>query len=66
MTDQSLLLWVGLTLFIVAMLALDTGLFHPKPHIIGCANERPLIRARGLEAPALHITCLQALAAAAR
>ena len=35
MTDQSLLLWGGFTLFIVAMLALDIGLFHRKPHVIG-------------------------------
>src|SRR5262245_19249242 len=33
--DQTLVLWGGFVLFIVAMLALDIGLFHRKPHVIG-------------------------------
>jgi tellurite resistance protein TerC len=33
--DQTVLLWGGFTLFIVVMLALDIGLFHRKPHVIG-------------------------------
>ena len=33
--DNTALLWGGFTLFIVAMLALDVGLFHRKPHVIG-------------------------------
>src|SRR5262245_8144807 len=35
LSDQSLLLWGGFTLFIVVMLALDMGLFHRKAHVIG-------------------------------
>lgn len=34
MPDNSLLLWGGFTLFIVAMLALDLGVFQRKPHVI--------------------------------
>jgi tellurite resistance protein TerC len=33
--DNTVLLWLGFTLFIVAMLALDIGLFHRKAHVIG-------------------------------
>jgi tellurite resistance protein TerC len=33
--DQTLLLWGGFALLIVAMLALDIGLFHRKAHVIG-------------------------------
>jgi tellurite resistance protein TerC len=33
--DNTVFLWAGFTLFIVAMLALDIGLFHRKPHVIG-------------------------------
>src|SRR5262245_50668901 len=33
--DNTLLLWGGFTLFIVAMLAVDIGLFHRRPHVIG-------------------------------
>jgi tellurite resistance protein TerC len=33
--EHTLLLWGGFTMFIVAMLALDIGLFHRKPHVIG-------------------------------
>src|SRR5713226_3577681 len=33
--DNAVLLWVGFTMFIVAMLALDIGLFHRKAHVIG-------------------------------
>src|SRR5713226_5416776 len=33
--DNAVLLWVGFTMFIVAMLALDIGLFHRKAQVIG-------------------------------
>src|SRR5262245_54357738 len=33
--DQTLLLWGGFIAFILAMLALDVGLFHRKPHVVG-------------------------------
>ena len=33
--DHTVLLWGGFSLFIVAMLALDIGLFHRKAHVIG-------------------------------
>ena len=33
--DQSLLLWSGFAAFIVAMLALDIGVFHRKAHVVG-------------------------------
>src|SRR5215510_4409503 len=33
--DQTVILWGGFVLFIVAMLALDIGLFHRKPHVVG-------------------------------
>ena len=32
MVEQSLGLWIGFNLFILAMLALDLGVFHRKPH----------------------------------
>jgi tellurite resistance protein TerC len=32
--DQTLLLWGGFTLFILAMLALDIGVFHRKAHVV--------------------------------
>ncbi len=35
MSTESLVLWGGFTLFIVAMLALDLGVFQRKPHVIG-------------------------------
>jgi tellurite resistance protein TerC len=31
----TLLLWGGFTIFIVAVLALDSGLFHRTPHVVG-------------------------------
>ncbi|HEU4679534.1 MAG TPA: TerC/Alx family metal homeostasis membrane protein [Terrimicrobiaceae bacterium] len=33
--NQELALWTGFTLFILAMLALDLGLFQRRPHVIG-------------------------------
>jgi TerC family integral membrane protein len=33
--DQTLLLWGGFVVFVVAMLALDIGVFHRKPHVVG-------------------------------
>lgn len=33
--NQQFALWGGFTLFILAMLALDLGLFQRKPHVIG-------------------------------
>ena len=33
--NQQLALWGGFTLFVLAMLALDLGLFQRKPHVIG-------------------------------
>src|SRR5215813_5508168 len=33
--DQTLLLWGGFIAFILAMLALDVGLFHRTPHVVG-------------------------------
>ena len=33
--DYGVLLWGGFTLFIMAMLVLDIGLFHRTPHVIG-------------------------------
>ena len=35
MIDQTVLLWGGFTLFILALLALDLGVFQRKPHVIG-------------------------------
>lgn len=35
MFDNQLVLWGGFTLFILAMLALDLGLFQRRPHVIG-------------------------------
>lgn len=34
MTSEHMLLWGGFTLFILAMLALDLGVFQRKPHVI--------------------------------
>jgi len=34
MTDVSIWLWVGFNLFILAMLALDLGVFHRKSHVV--------------------------------
>jgi tellurite resistance protein TerC len=34
MTDTSIWLWVGFNVFILAMLALDLGVFHRKSHIV--------------------------------
>ena len=34
MINETMLLWGGFTLFIVAMLALDLGVFQRKPHVI--------------------------------
>ena len=28
-------LWIGFTLFVLAMLALDLGVFHRKQHVVG-------------------------------
>jgi tellurite resistance protein TerC len=36
--DHALALWGGFTLFIVAMLALDIGLFHRKPRVTGMSE----------------------------
>jgi len=33
--DQTLVLWGGFVGFILAMLALDIGLFHRRPHVVG-------------------------------
>jgi TerC family integral membrane protein len=33
--DQTLLLWGGFVAFVVAMLALDIGVFHRRPHVVG-------------------------------
>jgi tellurite resistance protein TerC len=33
--DKQILLWVGFTLFILAMLALDLGVLQRRPHVIG-------------------------------
>jgi tellurite resistance protein TerC len=33
--DHTVLIWSGFTLFIVAMLALDAGVFHRKAHVVG-------------------------------
>src|SRR5262245_12470054 len=33
--DQALVLWGGFVGFILAMLALDIGLFHRRPHVVG-------------------------------
>jgi tellurite resistance protein TerC len=35
MIDQTILLWGGFTLLILALLALDLGVFQRKPHVIG-------------------------------
>ena len=35
MIDHTILLWGGFTLFILALLALDLGVFQRKPHVIG-------------------------------
>ena len=35
MIDHTMLLWGGFTLFILALLALDLGVFQRKPHVIG-------------------------------
>ena len=35
MINETTVLWGGFTLFILAMLALDLGLFQRKPHAIG-------------------------------
>jgi tellurite resistance protein TerC len=35
MFDEQLALWGGFTLFVLAMLALDLGLFQRRPHVIG-------------------------------
>ena len=32
--EQSIWLWVGFNLFVLAMLALDLGVFHRKSHAI--------------------------------
>ncbi|HET6955012.1 MAG TPA: hypothetical protein VFI56_00480, partial [Vicinamibacterales bacterium] len=32
--DTTVLQWAGFTLFIVAMLALDVGVFHRRPHVV--------------------------------
>ena len=33
-TTGTILVWIGFTLFIVAMLALDSGVFHRKAHVV--------------------------------
>ena len=35
MTTEQLLIWVGFSLFVLAMLALDLGVFHRKSHTVG-------------------------------
>ena len=34
MTDNNLWLWIGFNIFVLAMLALDLGVFHRKAHIV--------------------------------
>jgi tellurite resistance protein TerC len=38
--EQQYLLWGGFLLFVVAMLALDLGVFHRKAHVIHIARRR--------------------------
>ena len=35
MLNEQVFLWDGFVLFILAMLALDLGIFHRKPHNVG-------------------------------
>ena len=32
---QQLWLWIGFNVFVLAMLALDLGMFHRKSHVVG-------------------------------